>query len=91
MTPGQLNEAKVILMIKQEIEAYDVKQDRRHKENSARLETIIKEQQHVSQILATEKGEARGRAVANRWLMAAAAGIGSAVMAVIVELVKKVL
>jgi hypothetical protein len=89
MTPGQLNEAKVALMIKQEIEYYDVKQEKRHKENAGRLEIIIEEQGKVSRMLATEKGEARGRAQANRYLMAAAAAIGSAVMAVVVELVKK--
>ena len=88
MTPGQLNEAKVALMIKLEIDHYDVKQERRHKENATRLDVIISEQEKVARMLASDKGEARGRAQANRYLMAAAAAVGSAVMAVVVELVK---
>jgi hypothetical protein len=86
LTP--LNEEKVTLMIKHEIECYDVKQDVRHKENSIRLETIIGEQRRVSEVLSSARGEAKGKAAHNRIFLAIAAAAGSAVMAVIVELIK---
>jgi 3,4-dihydroxy-2-butanone 4-phosphate synthase len=83
-----LNEEKVTLMIKHEIECYDLKQDVRHRENSSRLEAIIAEQKHVSHVLAAASGEAKGRAAHTRIFLAVAAAAGSAVMAVVVELIK---
>jgi hypothetical protein len=83
-----LNEEKVTLMIKHEIEIYDKKQDARHKENSSRLEVIIAEQRNVANVLASASGEAIGRAAHNRIFLAIAAAVGTALMTGIIELIK---
>ena len=64
------------------------KAGRKTQENSTRLEAIITEQRHVAEVLSGADGEAKGRAAHNRIFLAIAAAAGSAIMAVIVELIK---
>lgn len=91
MVDDPVGKYEVQAMIAIAIDKHDAKMEDRHKENSRRLDDIIKEQRTVAETLIANRSAQTERAKINRIMVTLAAAVGSGVMAILVEVVKHAL